>query len=469
MAVQGIVKDRLLSTAVGDLGIAKRYVAAVAHTTLKKYPFGRRVARGKARLLDRDRPRRQQGALDPDLPARVGQGQVERPLQAEPGEVQTANDPRDPLAGDEVHLLGLAERAARRAVGGRHRDDHLVGAAGARLSVHAEADGYGGAAHVERLLGTAVCGTGRCDGGQRKRQSEHEEFHLLPCNDSARAKVLLLPGIVKEVLPPIDLIALDLDGTLLDQNDGISPANRQAIRTALESGIRIVLVTGRGADAPARIVRELNLNLPAICAHGALTKDFLSGKTLGHIPVPLVHAFPMIEYAEQNRLNVAVYFEETFHRLEGTQLYMEDMLGPHWCEVDSLRASVLGPPTFVRFLGRESVEAMREAFSDLPLHFKYEVWGEFEECAVTSLEATKKNALERLCRDLEIPAERVLAIGDSRNDVPMLRWAGIGVAMGNSRSEVKENVRYVTASNDEDGVALALDRLLPRGPQQKPA
>jgi hydroxymethylpyrimidine pyrophosphatase-like HAD family hydrolase len=260
------------------------------------------------------------------------------------------------------------------------------------------------------------------------------------------------------VQPAIDLIALDLDGTLLDQDDGISPANRQAIRAALEAGIRVVLVTGRGADAPARLVRELHLNLPAICAHGALTKDFLSGRTLGHIPVPLVHALPLIEFAEQNRLSFAAYFEETFLRLEGTRLYMEDMRGPHWREVPSLRAAIHGAPTFLRFLGRESVEAMRPAFADLPLHFKYEVWGDFEECAVTNPDATKKNALARLCADLGVRAENVLAIGDSRNDVPMMRWAGVGVAMGNALPEVRQAVGRVTLGCYEDGVAHAIER-----------
>ena len=83
-------------------------------------------------------------------------------------------------------------------------------------------------------------------------------------------------------------------------------------------------------------------------------------------------------------------------------------------------------------------------------------------------DASKKNALARLCADFGIPAERVLAIGDSRNDVPMLRWAGIGVAMGNALPEVRESVRYVTARNDQDGVALAIERFCPK-PEQKSA
>jgi Cof subfamily protein (haloacid dehalogenase superfamily) len=259
----------------------------------------------------------------------------------------------------------------------------------------------------------------------------------------------------------IDLIALDLDGTLLDpRDDSVSPANRRAIHAALAAGVRIVLVTGRGADAPERLVRELNLNLPAICAHGALTKDFLAGRTLGHIPVPLVHALPLIEFAEQNRLNVAVYVEERFYRLEGMHLYMEDQLGAHWREVPSLVAAVRTAPTFIRFLGREAVAAMRQAFPEHPVHFKYETWGDFEECAITSVEATKKNALERLCADLEIPSDRVLAMGDSRNDVPMMRWAGVGVAMANAQREVREAVEHVTAACDRDGVARAIERFV---------
>lgn len=259
-------------------------------------------------------------------------------------------------------------------------------------------------------------------------------------------------------VPPISLVALDLDGTLLDPREDISPANRRAIRALLEAGVRVVLVTGRGVDTPIRIAHELELNVPVICCHGALTKDFLSNRTLGHIPVPLQYAKPMIEYAEQNGLDAAIYTDERFYRLAGSRLYMEDMRGPTWHEVDSFAQVLHAAPTFMRFFGRDAVEGVREAFGSAQVHFKYETWGEYEELAVTSIEATKKNALARLCEEYRIPPERVMAVGDSRNDVPMMRWAGIGVAMGNALPEVKQAVEHVTASNDADGVALAIDR-----------
>jgi len=267
-----------------------------------------------------------------------------------------------------------------------------------------------------------------------------------------------------------DLIALDLDGTLLNSREEISPRNRRAIRSALDSGIRIVLVTGRGVDTPIRVSKDLGLNLPIICAHGALTKDFLANKTLGHVPVPLQYAKPMIEFAEREGLSAALYSEEYFYRLEGTKLYMEDMAGPAWREVKTFGDVMHTAPTFIRFLGEESVNAMQREFGDLPLHFKIEHWMDFVECAVTNREATKQRALARLCADFQIPSDRVLAIGDSRNDVPMLRWAGMGIAMGNALADVRQSVAHVTATNDEDGVAIAVERFaLHPARMQKPA
>jgi len=257
----------------------------------------------------------------------------------------------------------------------------------------------------------------------------------------------------------IDLIALDLDGTLLAPDETVSPANRAAIDRALGAGIRVILVTGRGVDTALKVTRELGLNVPAICCHGALTKDFAANKTLVHIPVALEYAKPMIEYAELHHHSVAIYAEELFWRTPDAEIHMPDMLGPGWREASSLLDVLLrGAPTFLRFMGRPSVEAMVAKFGHLPLAFRNESWFEFLECAVLDRQAGKETALERLCADYHVPAEHVLAIGDSRNDVPMLRWAGIGVAMENALPEVREAVPYLTAANDRDGVALAIER-----------
>jgi Cof subfamily protein (haloacid dehalogenase superfamily) len=262
----------------------------------------------------------------------------------------------------------------------------------------------------------------------------------------------------KPATPAIDLIALDLDGTLLAPDETISARNRTAIKEALAAGIRVVLVTGRGVDTPIRVSKELGLNLPVICCHGALTKDFGANKTLESIPVPLPYAKQMVEFAEREGLAIAIYVEEAFYRLQGSEIFMDDMRGPGWYEAPSLSEILTQAPTFIRFMGEESVARMQREFGDLPLSFRYETWLDFVECAVLNRDASKKNALAKLCADFGIPAERVLAIGDSRNDVPMLRWAGIGVAMANALPEVRQSVRFITASNDQDGVARAIER-----------
>src|SRR5579872_67673 len=200
----------------------------------------------------------------------------------------------------------------------------------------------------------------------------------------------------------IDLIALDLDGTLLNSDEHVSLRNQRAIARALEQGVRVVLVTGRGVETPVRISHELGLNLPVICCHGALTKDFGANKTLVHIPVQLQYAKPMIEYAEECHLQVAVYVEEFFYRLTGSTIYMADMTGPAWKEVASFAELLAHAPTFIRFLGTDAVAAMDRAFGDLPLNFRYESWGDFVECAVLSREAGKQQALARLCADFQV-------------------------------------------------------------------
>ena len=257
---------------------------------------------------------------------------------------------------------------------------------------------------------------------------------------------------------PIELIALDLDGTLLQADDRVADPERKAIERALARGVRVVFVTGRGAEFPSLLARELGLDLPIICCHGALTKDFLSGRTLGHIPVPLQQARDLIDLAVERDLDLAIYHEERFHRLAGRERYMPDMVAPHWVEVEDFRLLREGAPTMLRFLGNRSVEIVRAELARRPVHAKFERWGDFEECAVTAREATKERALARLCGDFQIPRERVLAIGDSANDLPMLRWAGIGVAMGNVEPAVRESVGRATLDVAHHGVARAIER-----------
>lgn len=269
----------------------------------------------------------------------------------------------------------------------------------------------------------------------------------------------------------IDLVALDLDGTLLDPNDEISPGNRAAIARALDAGVRVVIVTGRGVDLPIKISHDLGLNMPIICCHGALVKDFHANRTLVHIPVPLAAAKTIFAVTSAFALPTVMYGEERFWYLPDTPDSVRLMLGPGAGEAPDFESLLLrgGAPTFIRIFGERALDVVRRRLADLPIDFfHFDPIIEHDEVAVVSREANKRNALMRLCADFQIPAERVLAVGDSRSDIAMLRWAGIGVAMGNAGDDVKAAANYQTASNREDGVALAIDRFL-KVEKKKPA
>ncbi len=260
------------------------------------------------------------------------------------------------------------------------------------------------------------------------------------------------------VVPKVSLIALDLDGTLLDANDRISARNTAAIRHALDGGTRVALVTGRGVSEPARIARDLGLDMPVICCHGALTKDVRGNRTLAHMPLGRDHATALLSFAERKRLPAVIYTDETFVHITGSGEFVEEMIGTSYRSVKSFADVLQEEPTFIRFFGAEALETVRREFDGMPVHFRHESWGEMQELAITHADASKRNALLRLCADFQIPRENVMAIGDSRNDLPMLLWAGIGVAMGNAHDEVRRAVNHVTARHDEDGVALAIER-----------
>lgn len=259
---------------------------------------------------------------------------------------------------------------------------------------------------------------------------------------------------------PIRLLALDLDGTLLDSSGGISAGNKAALGAARALGVGVVLVTGRAAaDLDAGLLAQLNLELPAICSHGAETIDPRSRAVVGHVPLPADRARDVLEYAEREGLSAAAYMGGRYWCLEGTPSGMEHVRGPRWRQAGSLLAvPQYETPTFVRVFGRDAIDAICARFGAPTLHFKLESWGTFDECAITSAEATKERTLARLCVELDIAAEAVLAIGDSRNDLPMLRWAGVGVAMANAPTEVRRGARHVTGSCDSDGVARAIER-----------
>jgi Cof subfamily protein (haloacid dehalogenase superfamily) len=251
------------------------------------------------------------------------------------------------------------------------------------------------------------------------------------------------------------LAAIDLDGTLLRSDGTISQRTRDAVRN---SGLQIVLVTARGPLTIHEIAGELGVGGLAICSNGALVVDLATQSVQRQrlletdVAIELVHAL-------RDRLpgvTFAVEHEGFAHEPGFSAWGWTPPAGTRVADVVELLAD---PATklIVRHADHDTV-AIQDLARALAGAGATVVASGSEAVEVTAAGVNKATAVA----ELGVPAEEVIAFGDYPNDVPLLEWAGRGVAMGNAHAEVLAIADEVTATNDEDGVAVVLERLVSR-------
>ena len=257
-------------------------------------------------------------------------------------------------------------------------------------------------------------------------------------------------------------MAIDVDGTLLERGRPVSPAVRRAIDRAQRQGTIVTLASGRMFPLLERLVEDLGIASPVICYGGALVVDPGTRQSIYERGVPRHLARDVIREARRRDLTARVYVgEEVFvERLDpGTYNYdslqrvnavkVPDLLDR--LDRDPTHLAIDAPPDRTRTL----VEEMRLAFSPaLHVTTGHPLLTEF-----SHPEVHKGSALAWLARELDVPREQTLAIGDDWNDVEMLRFAGLGVAVANAHPDVlaMENIATVPSVSD-DGVAVAIER-----------
>lgn len=263
----------------------------------------------------------------------------------------------------------------------------------------------------------------------------------------------------------IDLIALDLDGTLLTSQKRVSHAAADAIYAAQnQRGVRVVLATARPPRSTMSFYRELRLRTPMINYNGALVYDPPTGRFLLHKPIPVEISRHIISLARgrfpQMRVSAEIadrwctdYYDPQYE-VETAKTFSPDLVAPvdEWLTQPLTKLLLLGQAGWIT-----------QVEHDLARLFHGEVTSVKTEdylLQVMHVSASKAEALRAVSEDLGIPRERVLAIGDNANDVGMLAWAGVGVAMGNSHPACLKVADAITESNDEDGVAHAIRRLV---------
>ncbi len=264
----------------------------------------------------------------------------------------------------------------------------------------------------------------------------------------------------------IRLIALDLDGTLLDSHRQVSAAVSQQIDRARAMGVEIVLASARPPRSVRPIYDLLSLFTPSIHYNGALVFDLRRGLAIAHEPLPLSIAQDMLAHAESTTCVHAelldrsmMAFDDVRFPTETRRLFTPDVVGPikSWLTQDVTKLMFTDDSAAIEMLARSLINAFGEASTILHT--------EANLIQVTSRNASKGRALKTLAAQMGISMDCVMAVGDAANDVDMLRDAGVAVAMGNACGQLKVVAEthacgWISPTNDHDGVAAAIERFV---------
>ncbi len=261
----------------------------------------------------------------------------------------------------------------------------------------------------------------------------------------------------------IRLVAMDLDDTLLRDDWTISPRVANAIQKAQAQGIKVTIATGRMPISMRPYAVQLGLDVPVISYHGAMIQQAISGDILFRRVIPSGIASEIVRDVSERGIYAQIYLKDRVI----TQTINE------WSEEYARIASVrIEEGDLLSLLSQEpeGVEKIlliaEESELDQWVPWLSECYGETVHITkskpyfleITEGSVNKGVALAALAERLGIPQQDVMAIGDSFNDLEMIQYAGLGVAMGNARQEIKEQADIVTVSNEEDGVAEAIER-----------
>jgi Cof subfamily protein (haloacid dehalogenase superfamily) len=262
----------------------------------------------------------------------------------------------------------------------------------------------------------------------------------------------------------VRLVAIDLDGTLLRSDHTVSSRARNALATARAAGIEIVLATARSPRSARLIAADAGLTGTAICANGAIVYDLDTDRILEHTPLPASTAHRLVVGLRARVPGVAFGWE---HELRfGSEPAYEQLRSEGWWPrpddayppCDPL--SWTGPMT--KLLARCPDADLEELLAVSRTLAGDDASATLAGDAFVELAAAgvgKEHAVAAIAAGRGIDRARVVAFGDHLTDAAMVAWAGHGVAVANAHPAVLAAADEVTASNDEDGVAIVLERI----------
>ncbi len=265
------------------------------------------------------------------------------------------------------------------------------------------------------------------------------------------------------------LIALDIDGTLLNSEKKITSQVYDSIQEAKNSGTKVVLSTGRPLPGVTPLLKDLNLTEHGdyvICFNGAVVQEVKSKRVISNIEMS--HSdFDLIynEICKPNNSNIHINTPTnlvTPHKTPAKYTLLEAELNKIDIECKP-ENEINDDIKFCKVMIIDEPEKLEEIIPTIPkeFHDKYTIvrsapfFLEF-----LNKKANKGNALKALCDNINLPIEKSIAVGDEENDKHMIKLAGLGVAMGNARQSIKDISDYITDTNDNHGVAKVIDKFI---------
>lgn len=284
------------------------------------------------------------------------------------------------------------------------------------------------------------------------------------------------------------LVAIDLDGTMLNQYGIITEKTKKAISKAQEKGVEVMIASGRAITSVKRFSKEINSNKYFISGNGAITYDIKNNKILYENILSKTKALKIIKICEENSIYYNVYTENGIiaqNLSYNTLYYYKDNL----TKPDENRTHInIVENVYDYFEQREEkilkimicdehktvfnsiVRKLKELSEIEVLEVSHmsrkiikqgtdEIALEYFYTEVSAKDVDKWNALEEIIGLMNISKEEVVTIGDNANDLKMITNAGLGVAMGESAPYVKQSADIIAPTNDEDGVAIILNKI----------
>ncbi|EKM5761633.1 pyridoxal phosphatase [Cronobacter dublinensis] len=265
------------------------------------------------------------------------------------------------------------------------------------------------------------------------------------------------------------VIALDLDGTLLTPEKKILPESLTALENARKSGAKVVIVTGRHFVAIHPFYQSLGLDTPAICCNGALLYDYQEKKVLESDPLQSEQAIRLIDLLDSYDVHglmyaddAMIYQEATGHiiRTENWARSLPESQRPVFKKVSSIREAAHEVTSIWKFALTDTDIVKLQDFADVvesELGLACE-WSWHDQVDIAQSGNSKGKRLAQWVESQGLSMNQVIAFGDNYNDISMLKNAGLGVAMGNASDKVKDSADLVIGTNVEPGIAEIVNK-----------